>query len=242
MTKRPHTKTNDTLWLYGKHACLAALHNPSRKCLQLLVTQKTLAGVPQNQLTITPKITEAKQLVKLLPEGAVHQGIALQVKPLESVTIESLYNASTLVVLDQVTDPHNVGAILRSAAAFGADAVIAPKDHAPDENATLAKSASGALEAIAFARLGNLARTLDRLKKEGFWCVGLDGHADTLLHDIPKMDKIALIMGAEGRGLRQLTRSHCDMLAKLPISPKVESLNVSNAAAVALYQLSLPGR
>lgn len=233
--KRP----SQELWLYGKHACLAALSNPNRTCLKFLATKNALQSLDGMTFAVTPQISDGLTIARLLPEDAVHQGMALQVKPLPETTIESVLSRNPLVVLDQVTDPHNVGAILRSAAAFNAGAVIVTKDHAPEESGTLAKSASGALEVVPLIRVTNLSRTLETLKQHGYWCLGLDGYADTLLHKIDTSSKTVLVMGAEGKGLRRLTRDNCDILAKLPISRDIESLNVSNAAAIALYQLSL---
>jgi 23S rRNA (guanosine2251-2'-O)-methyltransferase len=179
----------------------------------------------------------------LLPEGAVHQGVALLADPLEEPSVEELAavgaDRETRVVLclDRITDPHNVGAILRSAAAFGAEAVIMPEHGAPEVTGVLAKAASGALEHIAFLRVVNLVRAMESLKKAGFWCVGLDETGERSLAELAPSGRVALVLGSEGGGLRRLVRERCDLLARLPTRGAILSLNVSNAAAVALYEL-----
>jgi len=183
-------------------------------------------------------------LDRLLPEGAIHQGWALEVEPLDSADLEDVLRAaevipgrSIVIVLDQVSDPHNVGAILRSAAAFGASAVIVGEHGAPPATGALAKAASGALDAVPLVRAVNLARTLDRLKEAGFWCCGLDEAASAPLAGLDLGNRVVLVLGSEGGGLRRLLRERCDYLARLPTRPALPSLNVSNAAAVALYEL-----
>ena len=178
------------------------------------------------------------------PPGTVHQGVAALVELLEQPDVADIarqaadLERAVVVVLDQVTDPHNVGAILRSAAAFGALAVVVPDRNAPEENATVAKSASGALEKVPLVRATNLVRALEDLKDAGFWVAGLDGRAPVTLNEAKLSGKIVLVLGSEGEGMRRLTRERCDHLVRLPISGAVESLNVSNAAAVALYELA----
>ena len=182
------------------------------------------------------------EIDKHLPAGAVHQGIIAQVEPLPALHIDDLIalaqgqDNAIIVVLDQVTDPHNVGAILRSAAAFGALGVVVPDRHAPEETTALAKSASGALERMPLVRVTNLARALDELKDGGFWICGLAADGAVSLAEAKLTGKIALALGAEGDGLRRLTRETCDHLVRLPMVGNMESLNVSNAAAVALYE------
>jgi 23S rRNA (guanosine2251-2'-O)-methyltransferase len=233
-------------WLWGRHAVLAALANPDRKLLRLVATAEVaaeLSQMPELAEAARPQVLEREALDRLLPAGAVHQGLALQAKPLPPVQVEDVIDSAgplaeaVVVVLDQVSDPHNVGAVLRSAAAFGALAVIAPERHAPEVSGVLAKAASGAVEHVPLIRVVNLARALERLKAAGWWIVGLDGAAERTLAAQRLGGKVALVLGAEGDGMRRLTREACDVIARLPTSGPVASLNVSNAAAVALYEL-----
>ena len=177
----------------------------------------------------------------MLIRGAVHQGIALQADPLPEPSLDEIAHDApanaVIVVLDQVTDPHNVGAILRSADAFGALAVVSTDRHSPDQGATLAKSASGATERVPFIRVVNLARALEELKRLEFWCLGLDASGTQTLAQAKSPHRIALVLGAEGQGLRRLTAEKCDVLVRLPMTGAMPSLNVSNAAAIALYEL-----
>ncbi len=226
------------VWLYGLHAVRAALANPARRAHRLVVTQETArtwgpaAGGP------APEIVDRAALDRILPPGAVHQGAAVQVGALPDPVLENCLAAAgpraLFVVLDQVTDPHNVGAILRSAAAFGVDAVVVPDRNTPPVSAALAKAASGALELVPVVRVVNLARALGQLQQADFWCVGLDGGAPMELEPALRPGRIALVLGSEGEGLRRLTRETCDSLARLPTVGPLHSLNVSNAAAVAL--------
>ncbi len=229
-------------YLFGDHACKAALANPMRKIKRVLVTEPTRKEMGEaafaGNRNVT--ITDGKKLESLLPPGTVHQGIAIECEPLAQPSLQEWLRAGEnkpVVVLDQVSDPHNVGAILRSAAAFDAGCVIATDRHAPDESGTMAKAASGALETIPLIGVANLAQALEILKKAGYWTAGLDGEAKQHIADAKLDAKTALVLGAEGRGLRRLTAERCDFLVKLPMSDKMESLNVSNAAAVALYEL-----
>ena len=229
------------LWLYGYHAVTAALQNPDRTVYRLLLSRETAAELPKKLIPASLNYETAGKtdFEALLPKGAVHQGIAASVSPLPDVYEEDLpeKDTSVVVILDQVTDPHNVGAVMRSAAAFDADAVIITERNAPEATGVLAKSASGALELLPLITVSNLARTMQTLKDRGYWCVGMDGAAEKTLRDADLPKKIALVMGSEGYGLRRLTAENCDYMVKLPISPRVESLNVSNAAAIALYDL-----
>lgn len=238
--RRP--RSGDGYWIYGRHAALAAAGNPARTFSRALVTDaETAKLLPPNPI---PEVVTRAMLDDLLPDGAVHQGIAVLARPLPPVALEDTIERSAgearaaVVVLDQVTDPHNVGAVMRSAAAFGAAAVICPDRHAPPETAVLAKAASGALETVPLVRVTNLARALNTLKEAGFWCAGLDADGEASMGEAALPDRAALVMGAEGSGLRRLTREHCDMLVRIPMAETagpVASLNISNAAAVALY-------
>jgi 23S rRNA (guanosine2251-2'-O)-methyltransferase len=239
--------------LYGRHAVAAALANPERRWRRLLV----LAGAETEAAALVAaardrfdgrgekvEVLDRAAFNLNLPEGAVHQGWALEVVPLEPPDLDDVLRAaeggpgrSIIVVLDQITDPHNVGAVLRSAAAFGAAAVIVAEHGAPPITGTLAKAASGALDCLKLVRVVNLARALDRLKEAGYWCCGLDESAAAPLAALDLGDRVALVLGSEGGGLRRLVREHCDYLARLPTLPALPSLNVSNAAAIALYEL-----
>ena len=228
----------DRLWLYGIHTVSAALANPRRAVLRLLATdnaRQRLDGLGQNSLaSVEP--TTPKELDRLLGLDVVHQGVALEVKSLPPSTLDQLgADARLLLLLDQVTDPHNVGAILRSAAAMAADAVIVTARHSPAETGTLAKAASGALDLIPLIVVPNLARALEQIGEAGFYRIGLDSSGPESLEDALGHDRLALVVGAEGKGLRQRTRQLCDRLARLTLPGEVHSLNVSVAAALALY-------
>jgi 23S rRNA (guanosine2251-2'-O)-methyltransferase len=227
-------------WLYGYHAVTSAMGNPRRHIRRLVGTPAALAehdfGRPAERL-------EAPALAGLLPAGAVHQGLAALVEPLPFATLEEVLEdlpegPQRILLLDQVTDPQNVGAILRSASAFGAAAVILTERHAAPESGALAKAASGALDHVPVIRVVNLARAIETVKRAGFWCVGLAAEAELALPEAKLAGRIALVLGAEGGGLRRLTREHCDQLVRLPTTGPISQLNVSNAAAVALYELT----
>jgi len=237
-------------WLFGVHPVEAALRNPRRRPHRLLHTAEAAASHgallqlakarPQAAPRLEPVDRDA--LARLLPAGAVHQGLALLAEPLPPVDIyevcDGLAEAEqvALLVLDQVTDPHNVGAILRSAAAFGARAVICTERHAAAETGVLAKAASGALDLVPLVAVTNLARAMETLKEAGVWCVGLAAEAEQAIAAANLTGKTAIVLGAEGSGLRRLTREHCDLLVRLPTEGPIAQLNVSNAAAVALYE------
>lgn len=230
------------VWLYGRHAVEMALRNPRRRIRRLIATRDSAGALSGIRPGLEAMILDRKALERELPPGAVHQGVALLADPLDQPDLDSLLERlpgdAVVVVLDQVTDPHNVGAILRSAAAFAAAAVLTPRRHAPTETAVLAKAASGALEHVPLVAVANLDRALRQLKEAGFWCIGLDAEAETPLAAARLDGRIALVLGAEGTGLRRLTARECDLLVHLPTTGPIGSLNVSNAAAVALYAVS----
>ena len=233
------------IWIYGDHAVRAALANPSRTFQRLLV-----AGDPPSPLPggLSVERVARAEIDSLLPRGAVHQGVALQAGRLPRQDVGVLLDIgqgrrAVAVMLDQVTDPQNVGAVLRSAAAFGAAGLIVQDRHAPEESGALAKAASGALEAVPVIRVPNLSRALDEMKSAGWWAVGLDQEGNTKLEDLRGHEKVVLVMGAEGAGMRRLVREHCDLIAAIPMAQSnVSSLNVSNAAAIALYVLAQGAR
>ena len=242
---RPSTGTAGRPRFWGRHAVSAALANPERTVRKLWGTREALAV-----LDLPPEIpvtfADVADLGRLVPADAPHQGLVAEVDPLEDMWLGDLLaqgrdDRRPLVVLDQVTDPHNVGAILRSAAAFDALGIVTQDRHAPPESGTVARAASGALETVPWVRVVNLARALEEIAEAGFWRVGLTGHATQTLAEVMSQQRIAIVLGAEGEGMRQNTEAHCDELARLPISGKVESLNVSNAAAVALYAVAARG-
>jgi len=230
---------------YGRHAVLAALDNPERTVRKIWGTHEALAGLDiPTSIPIT--YANAADLGRLVPGDAPHQGLIAEVDPLEEIWLGDLLaqgegDQRPLVILDQVTDPHNVGAVLRSAAAFDALGIVTQDRHAPPESGALARAASGTLETVPWVRVVNLARALEEIAEAGFWRVGLTGHAEATIAETLGQGRIALVLGAEGEGMRQNTEAHCDQLARLPISDKVESLNVSNAAAVALYAIAARG-
>jgi 23S rRNA (guanosine2251-2'-O)-methyltransferase len=230
--------------LWGKHAVAAALDNPKRKLLRAWATREA-AGFMQFPKDLPVTLAEVTDLARLVPHDAPHQGVVIEVEAIEDAWLDELLSPAderaVLLVLDQVTDPHNVGAILRSAAAFGAAGIVTQDRHSPPESGVVAKAASGALERVPWVRVVNLARALEEIGEAGFWRIGLAGDAGTDLKDALGSPRIALVLGAEGPGLRPNTREHCDALARLPIGEAIESLNVSNAAAVALYELSRGG-
>jgi 23S rRNA (guanosine2251-2'-O)-methyltransferase len=233
----PGDRRPDQLWLYGIHAVAAALGNPRRTILRLAATPNAIARLKEEGATLpaTVEETENRALDRLVGDGAVHQGVAVLVEPLDSLPLTMLGDARLIVVLDQVTDPHNVGAIMRSAVAFGAEAIVTTGRHAPTETGVLAKAASGALEWINHVEVPNLARALTELGELGFTRVGLDSEGDATLETAMGGERIALVLGAEGKGLRRLTRETCDTVARLDMPGVIKSLNVSNAAALALY-------
>ena len=230
-------------WLYGLHAVKAALANPRRKLGRLLLTRRAAEIIGEERPDhIRIEIMEPEAIGKLLPPGAVHQGAALDAAPLPATDLGELLERPAegrriVLVLDQLSDPHNVGAILRSAAAFGVTAVVVQDRHAPPQSGALAKAASGALDTVPYVEVVNITRALEKLAEHGFWRIALAGDgAQSLAQAIPAGD-VALVLGSEGDGIRRLVREHCEAAAFIPMTGAMESLNVSNAAAIALYEL-----
>lgn len=230
--------------LYGRHAVTAALENPQRKIFKLVCTPEQVSGLQRRFPDVRIVAAEKKEIDRLLPAEAVHQGLALYCSPLPPVALEDICAAADqsgqarILILDQVTDPHNIGAIIRSCAAFGAQAVIVQDKNSPEESGAMAKAAAGTMELLPVVRTINLARAIETLKKHGFWIIGMDSHAKTQVSQMDKGGKLAVVMGSEGAGMRRLVEESCDMTVRLPIAAKVESLNVSTAAAVILYELA----
>jgi 23S rRNA (guanosine2251-2'-O)-methyltransferase len=228
----------DIVWLYGLHTVKAALSNPDRKLISLRVTKNAMAKLEldDSQVLACPiQIVSPQDIDKLLGDDAIHQGALLETKALPVRKLDSLKDKPLILVLDQITDPHNVGAILRSAVAFDAAAVVTTERHSPAESGVLAKSASGALEMIPYIQITNLADALEQLANLGFETIGLDSDGPQTLETTFSRGKVALVLGAEGKGLRQKTRTTCSALARLEMPGAIKSLNVSNAAAIALY-------
>lgn len=243
--------TSGPPWLYGTHTVLAALANPKRRVKRLIfaaepghslktrVEEAMHAGQREH---LNGEILDNSEIEAVVGANAVHQGIALLADAAPAQDLTDVIKATAdnekacVIILDQATDPQNIGAVARSAAAFGAVAVIVPDRHTPDVTGAMAKAASGALERLALVRVGNLSQAMENLKKAGFWCIGLDGGASQSLAETDLGGKLALVLGAEGPGLRRLTKETCDLLAHIPIEDLSESLNLSNAAAVALYE------
>ena len=227
---------------WGKHAVAAALDNPDRKVLRAWATREA-AGFMQFPKDLPVTLAEARDLGRLVPSDTPHQGVVIEVEPLDEAWLDDVLGdapeRAVLLVLDQVTDPHNVGAILRTAAAFGAVAIVTQDRHSPPESGAVAKAASGARQPGPGGRGVYRARALEQIGEAGFWRIGLAGEAETDLKDALGPPRVALVLGAEGPGMRQNTREHCDALARLPITDAIESLNVSNATAVALYAASV---
>ena len=226
--------------IYGTHAVAAALVNPARECRHLWATanaaERLCAEI--DRAGIKPEIVRPDALDRKLDKGAVHQGVALEATPLPGIDIEDLPGSGLLVVLDQITDPHNIGAILRSCAAFGAHGLVLTDRRTPASSGLIAKAASGGLEHVPLVRVTNLARALQSIARRGYQVLGLDGTAETDISEVDIPSAAALVLGAEGKGLRRLTAEHCDRLVRLGTTGPIASLNVSNAAAVALYEIT----
>ena len=235
------------IWVYGTHTVLALLANPERSYYRLVTCDQSIAKYINDSISLISKVTVEKVtrefINKLLPEGAAHQGIAVLTAPLSDVNLEEICEQAkneniNLVILDQITDPHNIGAIVRSSAAFNAKAIIVQDRHTPPITGVIAKSASGGLEHCPIIRVKNLVRAMETLKKNGIWCIGLDSEANKNIKDLSMDNPKALVFGSEGKGLRRLTRLACDVTVKISSSGPLSSLNVSNAAAIALYEIT----
>lgn len=239
-------KPGSGLTLYGRHPVLAALANPERRISKLLCTEDTVAEVKTlaAERGISPTIVDRKELDRILPRDSVHQGFALNCAPLPDYSIEEVCTMAEaqdkchVLVLDQVTDPQNIGAIIRSCVAFNTLALIMQDKNSPAETGAMAKASAGTIEYLPICRVTNLARAVRYLKEAGFWTVGMDGYAQTTLDKLNKSGKTAIIMGSEGKGMRRLVEESCDAAVRLPTSDKVESLNVSTAAAIVLYEMN----
>ncbi|MFI4955474.1 MAG: 23S rRNA (guanosine(2251)-2'-O)-methyltransferase RlmB [Gammaproteobacteria bacterium] len=228
---------NKKILIYGKHACLAVINNPKRKLGQIYITKETLAELSDIK---GYKLCTRQEIEKIIGKvDPTHQGIAIEVDPLARQPISAVdTNSKIILALDQINDPHNVGAICRSAAAFGVEYIITTKDNGFSESAALLKAASGTYEMVNFIETANLNNAFEKLKKEGYWIIGLDGYAKDYIATAKQFDKVVIVLGSEGDGLRRLTKENCDLLVKISISSKVESLNVSNATAITLYELA----
>ncbi len=242
---RNKREISDSYWLYGKHPVLMALNNPKRVVKKILCTPNAEKIIRDN---IKPERLKGIEMEILSPdkiegrlgrrEEITHQGIAIEVKVLEQPEMESIVDFNLIVALDKITDPHNIGAIMRSAAAFGAGAVITQENGSPEENATIAKISVGALEVIPYIRVSSLFKRLDELKEYGFKVIGLEGECEKDISEIDKNGKYILVVGSEGKGLSDVIKERCDELVRINITDKIESLNASVAAAVALYSLT----
>jgi 23S rRNA (guanosine2251-2'-O)-methyltransferase len=240
---KPDARGGDGLWLYGLHAVRAALANPARKAKKVVLTARAAEEIGPKLLgRARQEVVDGDAVSRLLPANAVHQGVALQCDPLPGRDLDDVLDAPSakrriVVILDQISDPQNTGAILRTAAAFGVAAVIVQDRHSPPESGTLAKAASGALDTVPYIHVVNIARTLEQLGERGFWRIALAGDGETALKDAMPQGDVALVLGSEGSGIRRLVRERCDAAAFVPIDHSIESLNVSNAAAIALYEM-----
>jgi 23S rRNA (guanosine2251-2'-O)-methyltransferase len=234
---RPGAPPDGPAILYGIHTVKAALENPARRIRRLMTTENALRRLREDgaPISLEPEMVRPDALAARLGPEAVHQGVLAEADPLPSPDIEDIPAEGVLLVLDQITDPHNVGAIFRSAAAFAVSAIVTTARHSPEATGVLAKSASGALELVPMVTVQNLARGIAALKERGFLLVGLDSSGESDLAATPLRAPLALVLGAEGKGLRQLTRETCDHVARLDLPGAIKSLNVSNAAALGLY-------
>jgi len=236
-TQESSQRSTDAIILYGWHTVRAALENPARRIRRLLATENAARRLAAESvpLRITPELVRRDALARRLSPDAVHNGVLAEADPLPSLELDEITPKGVVLVLDQVTDPHNVGAIMRTAAAFATAAIVTTARHSPEATGVLAKSASGALEHVPIVAVQNLARALAHLRERGYLLVGLDSSGEADLGSADLRSPLALVLGAEGKGLRQLTRATCDHVARLDLPGRIKSLNVSNAAALGLY-------
>ena len=236
-SRQTQAKHDGTVILYGWHTVKAALENPQRRIRRLFATENAARRLAQEGVPLRAELEPVRpeMIARRLSPDAVHNGVLAEADPLPSPELDEIERSDLVLVLDQITDPHNVGAILRTAAAFDVAAVVTTARHSPQASGVLAKSASGALEYVSLITVPNLARAIEQLRERGFLVIGLDSGGGDDLAGAAVRAPLALILGAEGKGLRQLTRASCDYLARLDLPGRIKSLNVSNAAALALY-------
>lgn len=241
---KPFSDNNkQQLVLYGRHAVLAALKNPKRQKFKLLCTKENADELRQTS-PIVPQVVERKEIDKLFSADVVHQGFALFCNRLPDFSLEEIIEMSQtknkchVLILDQVTDPQNIGTIIRSAVAFNTMALILQDKNSPLESAAMAKASVGTIEHLPISRVTNLSRAIEKLKDAGFWIVGMDGYAQTTLDQLDTSGKLAIVMGSEGKGMRRLVEENCDISIRLPMSPLAESLNVATAASIVLYEIN----
>lgn len=246
---KPAPSSSGPLILYGRHPVMAAVCNRRRKINKILCTKENFEEIRNACLKndLSPGIVnmvDKKEIDRILPREAVHQGLAAYCQELEEYTLDEICIIANelprchVLILDQVTDPQNIGAIIRSCVAFDTLALILQDKNAPLETGAMAKASAGTIEHLRICRVTNLSRAINQLKDAGFWTIGMDGYAQNYIDSIDKSGKIAIVMGSEGKGMRRLVEEACDSTVKLPISEKVESLNVSTAAAIALYEIN----
>ncbi len=241
---KPFSDNNkQQLVLYGRHAVLAALKNPKRQILKILCTKENADEIRRTS-KLQPQEVEKKEIDKLFSADVVHQGFALFCNRLPDFSLEEIIEMSQtknkchVLILDQVTDPQNIGTIIRSAVAFNTLALVLQDKNSPLESATIAKASVGMIEHLPISRVTNLSRAIEKLKDAGFWIVGMDGYAQTTLDQLDTSGKLAIVMGSEGKGMRRLVEENCDITIRLPMSPLAESLNVATAASIVLYEIN----
>ena len=241
-------KNNYNYWIIGKHAVDSALKNSQRIKYHLCITKENFSTIELNNLKVKTDIMSRSEISQLTDNSNTHQGIALLVKPLEKINLNNYLENNkdikkTFIILDQITDAQNIGAIIRSASAFSASGIITLEKNSPNENSIMAKAAVGALEFMPLFKVANLSQTINKLKKNDFWIIGLEAQADQTLKQLSEnteifSENIGIVMGSEGKGLRDLVQNNCDFTAKINIKRSIESLNVSVALAITLYEIN----